>query len=671
MRKQPWLVLFLVLGILAGLLPAGCGGDGQSGTAASGGATGGSGGSCELDCGQGGSGAGVIPQGTLIILPAGAMLDVAPGNVPTLAFTATLEGKDVTASVVWLFDRPDIGDIGADALFVPTGNAGGTGKLVGRTSNAEGSTEVTVSAKKVVDGAGLTPQQVAELESPTGPDDASLQIVYPYNETVFPLGVLAPEMQWNGTDAGDVYRLHFQEKFFEYTEYFTAPPPSRHLLGQTEWDNIERSGAGAKGDPLAVSLTRLPASGVAYKPVVHTWHIAQGRLHGSVYYWELPDPGCNNGAAGRILRIKPDSTQIDEFFKPGVCWGCHTVSRDGKAMMAAFDAGTTEQIQQTIDLDKTPADFGSITGPGLVGTFSAYNHTGDKLLVSGDNQTNPASAMLRIVKASNGEVLNPNALGIGCGEPAWSPSGDKIAGICKLGSGGPWVFNAKQGELVVGDVAADGFTVTGGLTIVPQAGQQGRPSFPSFSPGSEWLTFARTTVGATSQGFGNLWTIRPDGTNIRQLAAASSENKSYYPVFAPLRAGGYFWIVFISKRDYGNSLVGASRQQLWITAVDDPATADDPSHPAFYMRGQELCGKSESAYYALDPCKKLGADCQSGVDCCNGQCVKDKETGKYTCGEPPPPGACSQDGNSCKTDADCCDSMSPCMDGFCEPPPPE
>ena len=49
-----------------------------------------------------------------------------------------------------------------------------------------------------------------------------MQLVYPYDKTVFPLSVLAPELQWNGAGSGDVYKLHLKEKYFEYTEYFAT-----------------------------------------------------------------------------------------------------------------------------------------------------------------------------------------------------------------------------------------------------------------------------------------------------------------------------------------------------------------------------------------------------------------------------------------------------------------
>ena len=72
----------------------------------------------------------------------------------------------------------------------------------------------------------------------------------------------------------------------------------------------------------------------------------------------------------------------------------------------------------------------------------------------------------------------------------------------------------------------------------------------------------------------------------------------------------------------------------------------------------------------------LGDSCTEGSDCCDGQCVKDPQSGEYMCGMPPPPGMCSATGNSCMMDADCC-AYNPnnvkgvhCIDGYCQTPPP-
>ena len=159
-----------------------------------------------------------------------------------------------------------------------------------------------------------------------------------------------------------------------------------------------------------------------------------------------------------------------------------------------------------------------------------------------------------------------------------------------------------------------------------------------------------------------MWLADVAGGAVKELVNASDDNRSFNPVFAPLRAGGYFWLVYISRRDYGNRLVGADRQQLWITAISDPPTAEDPSHPPFYLRGQEDCGKSENAYFALEPCKEVGEPCESGVDCCNGTCLKDPNTGEYHCDVPQD---CALEGNACVTAEDCCNPAAECVDGFC------
>jgi hypothetical protein len=147
---------------------------------------------------------------------------------------------------------------------------------------------------------------------------------------------------------------------------------------------------------------------------------------------------------------------------------------------------------------------------------------------------------------------------------------------------------------------------------------------------------------------------------------AEELHHNFYPTVSPVAAGGYFWVFFDSFRHYGNTHTNGLVRQLWGTAVDvhaDGTYTTDPSHPAFYLTGQEDVGGNHRAFTALDPCKKDGDACVTGIDCCGGFCTNG------TCGAPPPPvsgpPACSHTDEKCTTRADCCSATDHCIAGFC------
>ena len=142
---------------------------------------------------------------------------------------------------------------------------------------------------------------------------------------------------------------------------------------------------------------------------------------------------------------------------------------------------------------------------------------------------------------------------------------------------------------------------------------------------------------------------------------------SYEPTFLPVAVGGYYWLIVVSERTYGNTLTDTNpdtrRKQLWVSAIDpNAAPGEDPSHPAFWLPGQGLDNQNMRGEWVLSPCKQLGDECSAGYECCEGYCTQQPD-GTKVCSEGG--GGCAQEGEACETAADCCDETLACIGGFC------
>jgi hypothetical protein len=160
---------------------------------------------------------------------------------------------------------------------------------------------------------------------------------------------------------------------------------------------------------------------------------------------------------------------------------------------------------------------------------------------------------------------------------------------------------------------------------------------------------------------------------------------NYLPAVAPTEAGNYNWVVFTSRRMYGNVATDdpwdaepnmscnsgtPPTKKLWIAAVDKTWTpGTDPSHPAFYFPGQELAAGNSNGYWVNAQCAALGATCTSDDDCCGGTGSNPTtQCGVVSTATVPPTKqcqnyeSCSDVGESCASDGDCCTGLV-CPDG--------
>ncbi len=151
---------------------------------------------------------------------------------------------------------------------------------------------------------------------------------------------------------------------------------------------------------------------------------------------------------------------------------------------------------------------------------------------------------------------------------------------------------------------------------------------------------------------------------VRLDKACGSGTDNFQPNFSPFDEGGYFWVVFLSRRDYGNATAGTrgtQRQQLWVAAINKDGTAD-PSQVPYWLPGQDSQHKNIAAFYAPRACREDGDSCTVNSECCGGDCRPDM-SGNLVCA-PPPPEKCRKLNETCSTSADCCDERE-CVNNVC------
>jgi hypothetical protein len=278
--------------------------------------------------------------------------------------------------------------------------------------------------------------------------------------------------------------------------------------------------------------------------------------------------------------------------------------------------------------------------------------------------------------------------------PVFSPDGTHVA------------FNAygvDQVSLAALDFARSSYTFSNLQTLhTPPKGDT--DLFPAFLPTNDAVIFELETAsdgefGATRDGSrGELWWVDLKTHTAAALSVlngvgylpvygtnhAMDQTLQYEPTVNPVASGGYAWVVFTSRRLYGNvatqdpflsdprnydPATAITTKKLWVAAIDLGATpGTDPSHPAFYLPAQELHACNSRGYWVVDPCGKTGTSCLTGDQCCSGYCIE--SDGGSSCGEIAQ--GCSQVSNKCTTTSDCCGASAgiQCIDGYCATPTP-
>ena len=270
----------------------------------------------------------------IIITPSNPDISVNPDGPQTpVQFSVKNAG---TAVVQWSITNPYLGTIDANGLFTPSGKAGGGGDIVVTINGTVvAKVHITVHVNQVQNGGGAPGSDAAPpvgdagagglggvggegLGGPVTNDlltalngtpaaDAAIKLLYPYDQTVFPLGILPPLFQWTGGTHGDIQAVYVHlsaPPYYDYKGYFSRPSALaaasdflRSPIPKDAWTAATNSAAGSI---LAVSFV-FAAGGKAYGPVTQNYKIALAPFNGRIYYQAYDTAFVKNSTAGETV----------------------------------------------------------------------------------------------------------------------------------------------------------------------------------------------------------------------------------------------------------------------------------------------------------------------------------------------------------------------------------
>lgn len=738
------------------------------------------------------------------IEPADETVTVTPGDPnPAITYHAKIAatGQEVPAS--WAIDRGELGSINlTSGIFTASGNFGGKAKITATYEGQVAQTTVTIKLKSFQNGepppadagadagtgagglggvggdgpGGNVDQAIIDILHKTPEADTGLAALYPYDNTVWPRGILPPLLMWTPGAIGhyDAISIKLTETNFEYEGVFSKNSSNfkNYQIPQNAWKQLTSSN---EGEDVNVTLT-FAKGDKAYGPITMKWKVASAPLKGIVYYNSYGTKLAKNfdgaltaetaGApktkfGGATLGVHGGST--DPVLVAGSdgtadkCRVCHSVAANGSVLItqrnvAETRAFSTYDLKQSYPNGETPMtpvgdDAGVVVAPYAWSAIYPdgtlfLNDSSDAAGSTGTGATQPGNSLWKVVSGTSPaqpEMVSTTGWpsNLRAAYPAFSPDGKGLAFTMYSGATGTGAADKRTLGYMTFDKTASQWGPMKALFTPTNTAHTA--VYPAFLPTNDAVIFEveteynghdyggtrsrQDTNGHTNNDFsqpldnnlvynrdhgahGELWWVKTnvDGTPIAvrldklngkgyiPLGAAGSEHDdrtkeetlNYEPTVNPVPSGGYAWVVFTSRRLYGNVATQnpfwsdpryhdlttePTTKKLWVAAIDLNAPADqDPSHPAFYLPAQELLAGNSRGYWVVDPCKSDGNSCESGDECCGGYCRPGADN-KLVCSNVVP--VCAQEFESCKTTSDCCNNPNyQCINNRCALPGP-
>ncbi len=592
--------------------------------------------------------------------PAGGFVDLAIGPTPaqlvglwgaqpTLQFTVQgVAAGGSTAPLTgatWDVDPPAAGSIDATGLFTASGSFGGTATVSAhfqtlcKSASLQMKVQWVDTTSEPSPGIGAVLANTPATDAPTG-----ISLLYPPPNTMAPMDFSLITAQWTYAAAqnANAFVLRFDSDAAQIDVVggakWQVSGGYAVTIPTTAWQKLFQFSAVKSWNlrVIAATTSGKVVTGTPIQTPAQAFGVALQKAGGAIYYWNTSLLGV------RVLEPGKPAASIPT--PGGFCAGCHSISPDGSTIAVSFMMGATGSSMSmglfTAKSGLNPPWLNATAKTKLASSFTiaaafskAYFNATDKRLVVPSAPLLFATNLFSIdlLKGTETQLVTGGDLGQQA-FPTWSPDGSTVvyASAANVGQG----FAASEPTMLYSVPYNNG---NGGkATALAGVNDPGVYHFyPAFTVDSQWVAYNRATQPATlcpqnaggttnpNGGPGNadsgtydncqadLWMVQASGgTPIRLDNAngqASAGLTNSWPTFATvgmLGPGGYYWMAFSSRRDYGFLHTGApASPQIWIAAIDPVALAQgkDGSFAALWLPGQDISAGCHIARWADTP----------------------------------------------------------------------
>lgn len=240
--------------------------------------------------------------------------------------------------------------------------------------------------------------------------EAAPVIVYPYDQTVFPLGLSAPLVMWKRATASAAKAVKISLRYpttgtatFQWSA-IVAEGSQRYQIPQTTWAAFDQT---AKGNTGLLTVQRFDSTNKLQAPVSVNVKFATANLRGRIYY-------TNYASTPDVKVVFPYGTAAPtSAFTPPLasnCGVCHSLSASGNKFVTSSQGASANNGYNTFGISNVSATTGAFTAlhPGPAGSgdsrglaYAAVTRTGSYVLLAnnwwgnpnnGSNTTTPGTA---------------------------------------------------------------------------------------------------------------------------------------------------------------------------------------------------------------------------------------------------------------------------------------